>query len=116
MLILADGDVDAEIAADQVFHQHIYNLAGSPLLSRTLTAVRELLYENIERNVRQLYDEQGYAEENRRGHQAILAAIRVKDPRRAARLARAHIDFAMDWLERIGALPRRLGSEENGCE
>lgn len=107
-LLAAAGDEDKEIEADLVFHDQIYTLAGSRVLQTVLKSLRTELRNNIEHNVRRLYEKDGYVHENRDGHIRLFWSIWSAIPDEAERRAIAHIDFATRELRQL------MGSQKRG--
>ncbi|MDX6212345.1 MAG: GntR family transcriptional regulator, transcriptional repressor for pyruvate dehydrogenase complex [Frankiales bacterium] len=76
---------------DAEFHVELARLAGNPLVTAVMTALRESIQEYVLAAVPGLPDWTATARKLRREHRGILAAVRAKDGERAAALVTAHI-------------------------
>jgi GntR family transcriptional repressor for pyruvate dehydrogenase complex len=81
---------DAFVAADMQFHQEVAAAAGNGLLGEMLQSVRSLLRVWAERAV----DDPQHTTMTCREHEAILTALRVRDPDAAAEAMNIHMESA----------------------
>ena len=84
------------VALDVRFHKTIAHESQSPLLSGLL----DELSTHIADSRRLTFTGKGQPQRSRREHEAILDAIRSKDPERAKYAAAQHIASVQEWLER----------------
>jgi GntR family transcriptional regulator, transcriptional repressor for pyruvate dehydrogenase complex len=85
---------DAFVAADMQFHQDVAAAADNELLSEMLQSVRSLLRVWAERAI----DDRKHAQLTCREHEAILTALRARDPMQAAEAMSNHMESAGDRL------------------
>lgn len=76
---------------DAEFHVELARLAGNPLVTAVMTALRDSIQEYVMAAVPGLPDWSATARKLRREHRGILAAVAAKDGERAAALVSAHI-------------------------
>jgi GntR family transcriptional repressor for pyruvate dehydrogenase complex len=74
-------------SADMSFHRTIGRLAGNRALAQVLESLVDL-HDQEQRHAPNRY---GDPDHDHRAHQAILAAVRARDPRQAGRLMREHM-------------------------
>jgi GntR family transcriptional repressor for pyruvate dehydrogenase complex len=85
---------DVFVAADMRFHQELAGAADNDLLNEILQSVRSLLRVWVERAV----DDPKHAQLTCREHEAILTALRARDPKAAAEAMSIHMDSAGERL------------------
>ncbi|KAB7622801.1 GntR family transcriptional regulator [Alkalilimnicola sp. S0819] len=98
----AERDVPGLIEADIAFHWYIYELAGNPLIND----VMQTYWHHIRRIMRNILGEHRNQDQVWCEHQAILDAICAGDVEAAEREARAHVNHAAAWLQRVLAEAR----------
>ncbi len=81
---------DEFVAADMRFHQEIADAADNHLLNEVLQSVRSLIRVWVERAL----NDSAHADLTCAEHEAILVAIRARDPRAAAEAMSDHMDSA----------------------
>ncbi|NJC73470.1 FadR family transcriptional regulator [Planosporangium thailandense] len=96
------GTLDAFVAADMLFHQELAAAADNDLLSEMLQSVRSLIRVWVERAV----DDPEHAQQTCREHEAILAALRARDPKGAAEAMSSHMESAGERLIAASGEPR----------
>ncbi|OZI44735.1 GntR family transcriptional regulator [Bordetella genomosp. 5] len=96
--ILDDGDAGDAVAQNLDFHQAIYSAAHNRYLIRSLQSLTDTTY-LLGRSTLSSPERVGQSNEE---HNAIVAAIRARDPVRAEAAAQHHINQAL--LERLKML------------
>jgi GntR family transcriptional repressor for pyruvate dehydrogenase complex len=76
---------------DAEFHVELARLAGNPLVSAVMSALRESIQQYVLAAVPSLADWPATSRKLRREHRAILAAVRGRQGERGASLVTAHI-------------------------
>jgi DNA-binding GntR family transcriptional regulator len=102
---IAAGDASQDLAqwseANWAFHRALY----APCARPRLIAAIELLWRNIDRYLRVVWQTADYHDRSQAEHRALLAAYRARDAKRAAALVAAHVDDAMRVLAEFLAAP-----------
>ena len=98
-----DDDVDAFIAADRAFHDHLYGLSDRVRTMRTLA----VLHTRSRRYVPYAYRDWGPLDVALAEHRLILDAVKAGDALEVRRLTHEHLDEA---AERLMAAVRSEGS------
>lgn len=92
---LARNDLDAYVAAIYLFRQRCIIAADNEVLSNLLDS----LYDRTQVLIRRLVLVPGRAQEGRRQHQEILAAMRAGEAAEAEHLKRANIQSSREWFQ-----------------
>jgi DNA-binding GntR family transcriptional regulator len=102
---IAAGDASRDLAqwsaANWAFHRALY----APCARPRLIAAIELLWRNIDRYLRVVWQAADYQDRSQAEHRALLEAYRARDAERAAALVAAHVDDAMRVLAEFLATP-----------
>ena len=102
----ADSAVQAQV--DAAFHLEVAECSHNAVLLYVMRALVGVLREDVFRNRRKLYANQGSQEVMRRQHREIYEAVEAGDPYRAQRAARDHLDYVRDALRNRENEVRRL--------
>lgn len=99
------------IVEDTAFHAVLARATRNRVVMRIMETLNDLLIESRKRTLRQ----KGRPERSIQGHEAVVAALRRRDPDGAARAMHRHIDQIAELLQhgtasRRGNRPRSLGS------
>ena len=92
----ADSKIQAQV--DASFHLGVAECAHNAVLLYVMRALVGVLREDVFRNRRKLYTNQGSQEVMRRQHREIFEAVQAGDPYRAQRAAKDHLDYVRDAL------------------
>jgi DNA-binding GntR family transcriptional regulator len=106
----AEGDRDKYVAANNLLHAQIQELAGNRVLDDVVAKLREkvALY-----RYQQIYEDQRF-DESIREHRSILEALRRRDPDAVETLMKRHLDRQCNALVKIydrhdeGGKPKRF--------
>jgi len=91
----------AFLGHDIAFHRAVAAASGNPILSAMVNMVAEQFREQRQRSISHAHDLKQAADE----HRAIYVALRARDPERASRAMRDHLERAY-----------RTQAEEEGAE
>jgi GntR family transcriptional repressor for pyruvate dehydrogenase complex len=94
----SDLDYAAAFQLDLRFHRKLLDLAGNPVMSNVMDVVREFVLASIVEGAPYRRD----AEKTYRGHRAIVAALRARDPEAAEKAVREHLDHVLQALRKHG--------------
>ncbi|HEX2987087.1 MAG TPA: GntR family transcriptional regulator, partial [Chloroflexota bacterium] len=86
--VVANSDTDGQLCKNREMHSILWEITGNPLLQ----SIARNLFDASERYRRQLMLQPRIAKEALEEHRAILDAISDRDPDRAERLTREHIE------------------------
>jgi GntR family transcriptional regulator, transcriptional repressor for pyruvate dehydrogenase complex len=89
------GDYEKVLQTDLELHQLVTSAARNPILSRFIASIRSLSLASRSRTIRI----PGVAESAVRDHQAIVMAIKARDPYAASLAMREHLDNVEKRLE-----------------
>jgi GntR family transcriptional regulator, transcriptional repressor for pyruvate dehydrogenase complex len=92
----------AALVEDTAFHAVLARATRNRVVMRLMETLNDLLIESRRATLRQ----KGRPERSIQGHEAVVDALRRRDPDAAARAMRAHIDQIAELLEQTG---RRRG-------
>lgn len=95
---VADGGISPDGTGYHEFHELLVEVSENPLLTTVLAAVEQAVrWAAAEQNITQ-FDR----DEAAKSHRAIAAAIAAKDPHRAARRMKQHLEAALRHVEASG--------------
>jgi GntR family transcriptional repressor for pyruvate dehydrogenase complex len=102
---------DSAIIEDTAFHAVLARATRNRVVMRIMETLNDLLIESRKRTLRQ----KGRPERSIQGHEAVVAALRRRDPEGAARAMHTHIDQIAELLQhdtgpRRASRPPSLGS------
>jgi DNA-binding GntR family transcriptional regulator len=103
---LAAREMERYLVVHSRFHQLIWQAAGSSLLIAMLSQLRE----SVARFVNFAYTVPGHVDRVAVEHQAIVVAIRSRNPEAAAAAARHHVQMSHKTV--LGAISREMRKEE----
>ncbi|WDP90579.1 MAG: FadR family transcriptional regulator [Desulfobacter sp.] len=84
--------------ADTAFHMAVAYAAKNPLHILIMRNFYDYLFHGIKENLASLYEEPGNIDEILKQHQAILEAIKGRDPAKAYAAMREHIGYVMRFF------------------
>lgn len=112
----ARDDLPAAIGADVAFHQAVAEAAHNVMIGHLSSSLFRVIEGHVQRNLEYLHARPKQWSQLQAQHQAIWTAIRDHEPDRAARAARAHIEFVQQSMteteqaqDRRQTAMRRLG-------
>lgn len=94
---IANRDVDRALLMDRQFHTCISDIAGNRLLAGILSTI----HERSHRYWYLSFSSVPHMESVQRQHQEIFGAIRDRDPRRAARVSKRHVEKFIENVSRL---------------
>jgi GntR family transcriptional repressor for pyruvate dehydrogenase complex len=95
----ASDDMDACIANDAAFHQAIAEASHNVLLGHLTASLMRVVHDHIAGNLVRLHAQPPQWQRIIEQHRAIWKAIHAHDAPRAARAARAHIEYVRTTIE-----------------
>lgn len=99
------SDVETHLRADEAFHAILAEASGNPMFGMLLEPVQYLRHEPYRRSYDKYELRQAHAE-----HQAILDAVRQRDPDAAEKAIRAHLEKFIS-VQPTGARVEPTGAE-----
>lgn len=106
----ADDDLAACIAHDVAFHQALAEAAHNVMIGHLAASMMRVLRDHVSSNLLQLHARPPQWQQIIAQHRAIWQAVRTHDAPRAARAARAHIEFVKATMEESARAEARLES------
>lgn len=92
------GNAEAFVRADAAFHDAVVAAAGNETLRVLLTSLRS---ESSIMHIRRARDDEGATARTVDEHEAILAALKARNPKRAEAAAAKHLAEGEKWLRRF---------------
>ncbi len=92
------AELAIQAQVDAAFHLGVAECAHNAVLLYVMRALVGVLREDVFRNRRKLYANQGSQAVMRRQHRDIFEAVRAGDPYRAQQAAKDHLDYVRDAL------------------
>ena len=106
----AADDLDASIARDVAFHQAIAEASHNVLIGHLTASLMRVVHDHVAANLLRLHAQPQQWQQIIAQHRAIWQAIRARDAGRAARAARAHIEYVRMTMEESARVAARRDS------
>lgn len=101
----AGGDRKEQIRSDVAFHRAIADATHNPVFSYLMSSLLKLLHEHVQLSLAGLEPQSPTAQQLRRQHRALAAAILARDAERARQVAGLHMDFVATRLNALARTP-----------